>query len=106
LLDTVKYCKAIDNSLESLNAILVASVTVKYRDLKDIYEHFSFLNIQSLIATKFDETKSVGNLIAFLLDSNLPVSFLSVGQEVPIDFEIATKRRILEAFTGEIEDNE
>jgi flagellar biosynthesis protein FlhF len=106
LLNTVKYCKSIDESLDTLSATLVVSVTSKYSDLKDIYEHFSFLNIDNLIATKFDETKNVGNLIAFLLDTKLPVSFLSVGQEVPIDFEIATKRRILEAFVGEIEDNE
>jgi len=104
LLDTVKYCKTIDSSLKSLSATLVVSVTSKYEDLKDIYEHFSFLNIDSVIATKFDETKNVGNLIAFLLDTKLPVSFLSVGQEVPIDLEIATKRRILEAFIGEIDD--
>jgi len=104
LLDTVKYCKAIDSSLKSLSATLVVSVTAKYEDLKDVYEHFSFLNIDNVIATKFDETKNVGNLIAFLLDTKLPVSFLSVGQEVPIDLEIATKRRILEAFIGEIDE--
>ena len=104
LLSTVKYCKSIDSTLENLSATLVVSVTSKYEDLKDIYEHFSFLNIDNLIATKFDETKSVGNLIAFLLDTKLPVSFLSVGQEVPLDFEIATKRRILEAFIGDIDE--
>ncbi len=104
LLDTVKYCKSIDNTLKTLSATLVVSVTSKYEDLKDIYEHFSFLNIDNVIATKFDETKKVGNLIAFLLDTKLPVSFLSVGQEVPIDLEIATKRRILEAFIGDIND--
>ena len=104
LLDTVEYCKSIDNSLKTLSATLVVSVTSKYEDLKDIYEHFSFLNIDSVIATKFDETKNVGNLIAFLLDTKLPVSFLSIGQEVPIDLEIATKRRILETFIGEIDD--
>ena len=82
---------------------MVVSVATKYRDLKSIYEHFSFLNIDNLIATKFDETNNVGNLIAFLLDTNLPISFLSTGQEVPIDFEIATKRRLIEAFRGEIE---
>ncbi len=103
LLGTVEYCKSIE-SKEELSATLVISVTSKHSDLKDIYEHFSFLNIASVIATKFDETKNVGNLIAFLLESKLPVSFISNGQEVPIDIEIATKRRILEAFIGEIDE--
>ena len=103
LLGTVEYCKSIQGA-DELNATLVVSVTSKYSDLKDIYEHFSFLNISNVIATKFDETKKVGNLIAFLLESKLPVSFLSTGQEVPTDIEIATKRRILEAFIGDIKD--
>jgi len=101
LLNTVKYCKDI-NAIEDFNATLVVSVTAKYSDLKSIYEHFSFLNISNVIATKFDETQNIGNLIAFLLDTKLPISFLSVGQEVPIDLEIATKRRIIQAFSGEI----
>lgn len=104
LLNTVKFCKSIDSKLENLSATLVVSVTSKYEDLKAIYEHFSFLSIDKVIATKFDETKNVGNLIAFLLDTKLPISFLSNGQEVPIDLEIATKRRILEAFIGELDE--
>ena len=104
ILNTVKFCKGVDDSLNSISATLVISVASKYVDLKELYKNFSFLNIKSLIATKFDETKNVGNLIAFLLDTKLPISFLSVGQEVPIDIEIATKRRILEAFIGEIDE--
>ena len=104
ILNTVKFCKGVDDSLNSINATLVISVASKYVDLKELYKNFSFLNIKNLIATKFDETKNVGNLIAFLLDTKLPISFLSVGQEVPIDIEIATKRRILEAFIGEIDE--
>lgn len=104
ILNTVKFCKSVDDSLNSINATLVISVASKYVDLKELYKNFSFLNIKNLIATKFDETKNVGNLIAFLLDTKLPISFLSVGQEVPIDIEIATKRRILEAFIGEIDE--
>jgi len=106
LLNMVKYCKSADKLLDTLSVTLVVSATSKYSDLKDIYENFSFLNIDNLIVTKFDETKNIGSLIAFLLDTKLPVSFLTTGQEVLTDFEIATKQRILEAFLGEIEENE
>jgi len=102
ILNTVKYCKTIEE--KDLSATLVVSVSTKYSDLKDIYNSFSFLNIENLIATKFDETKKIGNLIAFLLDTKLPVSFISVGQEVPIDIELATKRKILESFIGELDE--
>ncbi len=81
---------------------LVISGASKYVDLKDIYEHFSFLNIEKTIITKVDETRNSGNLIAFLLDTKLPVSFISTGQNVPDDLQIATKRAILEHFIGEV----
>jgi len=85
LLNTVSYYKGSIESKENTTINLVVSAATKYVDLKDIYEHFSFLNIDKLIATKADETKNTGNLIAFLLDTKLPVSFITAGQEVPIN---------------------
>ncbi len=103
LLNTVKYYKS-NSSLENSSVNLVVSAASKYVDLKDIYEHFSFLNIDRVIATKVDETRNTGNLIAFLLDTKLPVSFISDGQKVPNDIKIASKRAILEHFIGDIDD--
>ncbi len=99
LLNTVKLYRSGANKDSSVN--LVVSASTKYVDLKDIYEHFSFLNIDRLIVTKFDETKNSGNLIAFLLDTKLPVSFMTTGQNVPKDLKIASKRAILEYFIGQ-----
>jgi len=101
LLNTVEYCKQIDSKITTN---LVVSTTAKYEDLKDIYSHFSFLDITNLIVTKIDETKNIGNLIAFLLDTKLELSFFSTGQNVPDDLQIATKRKILDIFVGEIDD--
>ncbi len=101
LLNTVKFYKSSTNLGDS-SINLVLSAASKYIDLKDIYEHFSFLNIDKFIVTKVDETRNSGNLIAFLLDTKLPVSFISKGQNVPKDLDIATKRAILEHFIGEV----
>jgi flagellar biosynthesis protein FlhF len=100
LLSTVEYCKQIDSKI-SIN--LVVSATSKYSDLEDIYKHFSFLNLDSLVVTKIDETRNIGNLIAFLLYSQMPMSFFSNGQNVPQDLQIATKRKIIDTFVGEID---
>ncbi len=101
LLNTVEFYKS-NTNLEDSNLHLVISSASKYVDLKDIYEHFSFLNIDKLIVTKVDETRNIGNLIAFLLETKLPVSFISMGQKVPDDLKVATKRVILEHFIGEV----
>ncbi len=102
LLNTVKLYRSSSRNDNSIN--LVISASSKYVDLKDIYEHFSFLNIDKVIVTKVDETKNTGNLIAFLLDTKLPVSFITTGQNVPQDLKIASKRAILEYFIGDIDD--
>jgi len=102
LLSTVEFCKAIDSDFSNISATLVVSATSKYNDLMEAYKHFSFLDINKVIITKVDETTNIGNVIAFLIDTKLPVSFISSGQEVPKDFELATKRKLLDIFIGEV----
>ncbi len=104
LLNTVKLYRSSSQDESSVN--LVVSSASKYVDLKDIYEHFSFLNIDKLIVTKVDETRNTGNLIAFLLDTKLPVSFITTGQNVPKDLQVASKRAILENFIGDLDEQE
>ena len=99
LIKTVEYFKTISYPIK---VNLVISATQKYTDLEDIYNHFSFLNINRVILTKIDETRSIGNLIAFLMDTKLKLSFFSNGQNVPDDLEVATKRKILDIFVGEV----
>ena len=102
LLEIVKFHQKSKDFIGELQTNLVVSAGVKYRDLKNIYEHFSFLRVNSLIVTKIDETKDVGNIIAFLLETNLPISFISTGQNVPQDLEQATTKKILEYFIGDL----
>ncbi|AGZ82311.1 flagellar biosynthesis protein FlhF [Campylobacter fetus] len=64
---------------------LVLSAGSKIEDLTEIYNNFSFLDIDTLIITKFDETKIFGNVFSLVYDTNTPVSFFSTGQNVPDD---------------------
>ena len=80
---------------------LVLSATVKYKDLQDIYDSFSFLDLDSVIFTKLDETNHIGSIINFLIDNpNIPVSYLSNGQVVPTDIIIDSKKYLLDKFVG------
>jgi flagellar biosynthesis GTPase FlhF len=45
----------------------------------------------------------VGDLIAFLTERHLPVSYLSTGQKVPDDLLPADRERILEQFARELD---
>jgi len=69
----------------SIDINLVLSATTKYEDLKDIYHNFSALGIDTLVFTKLDETNIFGNIFSLVYEKQKPVSYFSIGQEVPDD---------------------
>lgn len=69
----------------SIDVKLVLSANTKLSDLREIYRNFSHLDIDSVIATKFDETSTFGNLFSLVYETKKPLSYFSVGQEVPDD---------------------
>jgi flagellar biosynthesis protein FlhF len=73
------------DTFAEININLVLSAVTKYEDLMDIYKNFSILPIDTLIFTKLDETRSYGNIFSLLLETKKPVSYFSIGQEVPDD---------------------
>lgn len=120
-LDSLKYCDYIlidtvgssqhDRAkLESLKSFvnadpntkidvsLVMSATTKYEDLKDIYHTFSMLGIDTLLFTKLDETHSYGNIFSLIYDTKKPVSYFSIGQEVPNDLNVATSDFLIDCL--------
>lgn len=77
---------------------LVLPATFKLQDLQNMYNHFCFLDLESLVLTKFDETHHVGALVDFLITCPTPVGYIASGQEVPDDLDVATSEYIIEKF--------
>lgn len=73
----------------NIDVNLVLSATTKFEDLRDIYGAFSILNIDTLIFSKLDESKGFGNVFSLIYDTKKPVSYLTIGQEVPEDILVA-----------------
>ena len=107
--DTQKFIKTVEyvqsDMPRKIEVNLVLSATVKYEDMNDIYNNFVFLNLSSVIISKFDETKHFGTLLNFMLLYKIPMSYFSIGQEVPDDLLLASKEYLLERFIGDL-DNE
>lgn len=101
LVKTVEYLSS--DTTQSIEVNLLISATVKYEDIKDIHETFSFLNLDSVILTKFDETKHLGAVMSYLLLHPAPLSYFSVGQEVPDDLLVADKEYLLQRFIGDLD---
>ena len=108
--DTKKFIRVTEyvqsETARELEVHLVLSATVKYEDMDDIYKNFSFLNPDALIVSKFDETRHLGTLLNFMLLYRLPMSYFSIGQEVPDDLIPAGKEFLLEHFIGDVSEEE
>ncbi len=73
---------------------LVLSATTKDPDLGRIIHRFSLLPIESYIFTKIDETNQFVPLFNQLFLHKRPITYLTNGQRVPEDIEIATKGKV------------
>ncbi len=78
---------------------LVLSATTKYRDAIDVVTRFNQLLYNKIIITKLDETNTVGSLLSAL--KNKKISYLTTGQSVPDDIEIASKEKLYEMIALE-----
>ncbi|MDN5377163.1 MAG: flagellar biosynthesis protein FlhF [Sulfurospirillum sp.] len=94
----MKLNRFVQNSEYQIDVNLVLSAGSKLEDLKDIYKNFSFLDIDTLIFTKFDETKVFGTVFSLVYDIDKPVSYFSIGQEVPDDLVVASSDFLVECM--------
>ncbi len=79
---------------------LVLSATTKLADLRECIEHFQPAKYNWLIFTKLDETSSYGCIFNSVLETRCPVSYLSIGQNVPDDIEEADSARLTGLLLG------
>ncbi len=93
-----KIAAFLEHVNQPIDVNLVLSASAKYQDLKDAYEKFSFLNIDTLMITKFDETSGFGNIFSLIYESQKPLSYFSTGQEVPDDLRTASADFFIECL--------
>ncbi len=75
---------------------LVLSATASPQNLGETVECFAPLGLDSLIFTKLDESNTFGTILGTALQTHLPLSYLTTGQRVPEDIEVATPERIVD----------
>ena len=70
--------------------MLVLPANMQVEELRSVVESFRCTNPTSLLFSKLDETRRYGALFSIAVEANLPLSYFSVGQNVPDDIELAT----------------
>lgn len=68
---------------------LVLSSTAGARSLVHTADRFAEVGVTSLLLTKMDEAMSLGHLLTLLRSCRLPISYLTNGQNVPDDIQVA-----------------
>lgn len=84
----------------SILTYLVLSATTKYTDLQHITSLYDDMTEYSLIFTKLDETSAIGNILNVKLDTGMPLSYISYGQNVPDDIEVMNPQIIAKQVLG------
>jgi flagellar biosynthesis protein FlhF len=81
-----------------IEVILVLPSSHKYEDLKATWENFSALGVDTLMFSKLDETTGFGNIFSLAHETDVPISYFSIGQEVPEDLIAASGEFLTECM--------
>jgi flagellar biosynthesis protein FlhF len=80
--------------------MLVLSATAGSRSLTSTAERFAEVGTTALLLTKLDEASSLGHLASLVRECRLPISYLTDGQNVPDDIQVADRRRLAYLMLG------
>ena len=97
-IEKIYECLHANTTEYSVDVVLVMPSSIKYEDLKVTYENFASLGIDTLMFTKLDETMGFGNIFSLAYETKKPISYFSVGQEVPEDLVTASSDFLVECL--------
>jgi len=86
------------HACRGMSVQLVLGAGTQSVDLDAAIDFFEPLAINGLLFTKLDECTRCGNLITQLVKNEIPVSYISDGQQIPEDLFPATIRRLVDLF--------
>ena len=79
---------------------LTVCAGTRINDIREIMKEYAVFKYKSLIVTKFDETSYIGNLFSIISETNIPITYVTAGQEVPQDFMLADVETFLKKLKG------
>ena len=83
------------NSRVNIQSYLVISSTSQRRVIEEALEHFKRIALSGCILTKVDESIGLGEVLSVTMQHALPISYLTTGQRVPEDIEVAKTENII-----------
>lgn len=75
---------------------LVLAAATQLNVMRDIVHSFGQVQLHGCILTKVDEALQLGNVISVLVESKLPMVYVSVGQRVPEDLQKMSANELID----------
>lgn len=83
------------NSRVNIQSYLVISSTSQRRVIEEALEHFKRITLSGCILTKVDESIGLGEVLSVTMQHALPITYVTTGQRVPEDIEIANTDNVI-----------
>lgn len=96
----ISELRAFVDKANTTNINLVLSSTTKNKDVLAIIEGYSILNYNRVIITKLDETTVYGSILNILIEADKPLSYITIGQNVPDDIKRPSKEELVDLILG------
>ncbi len=93
--DYSQQLKKIFTGVGGVETHLVLSVTAQEKQFASTYQQFLPLGVDRVLFTKLDEGLSFGPIFNFSVRNRIPLSYFTMGQNVPEDLEIAVPDKVI-----------
>jgi len=99
----VEQIDTLQQSGQSIKSYLVMSAATEYKAMSEIISAFQVFEPQASILTKIDEAVTMGSAISSIIEHNLPLSFITDGQQVPEDMHSPCARTLVAQCVAELD---
>ncbi|MEQ1528502.1 MAG: flagellar biosynthesis protein FlhF [Methylococcales bacterium] len=86
----------------AIKSYLVMSAATEYKAMNEIIKAFQVFDPQASILTKLDEAVSIGSAVSAIIEQNLPLAFITDGQQVPEDMHSPCAVSLIEKCAAEL----
>ena len=78
-----------------LKKLLVVSCSSQRRVVEQAFNAYRSLGLNGCVLSKMDESGSLGEAISLIVEKRLPVTYVTDGQRIPDDIEVARKHELV-----------
>jgi flagellar biosynthesis protein FlhF len=88
----------------NIKSYLVVPATAQRRVVEEALQHFKRIPLSGCILTKLDESIGLGEVLSVTMKHALPISYITTGQRVPEDIEIAKVESLISGTLAMMDD--